>query len=224
MNLFVALVVAMISIVCIVIIWYVYNDRCVVVKRYALPYGIVEIVQQSCQEGLPHTWSPSIIRMTETDWESSRRDDILRHERVHLRQRQDPKTWRDFYRSAWGYEYTMSPPPGLPKHWIERLRPNPDTADGPWAIWRDRYVFFPTFRDATRSLRTALVQVWDNRTQQMVEPPPEWRQMFCHGGNCPHQYEHPHEISAEFLSSDASNSPAAQALRDSFLAAPAPAP
>lgn len=216
MNLFVVMGFVMISIICILIIWYLYNDRCVVLKRYTLPYATVEIVQPSCQEGLPHTWSPSIIRMTEHDWESSRRDDILRHERVHLRQKQEPNEWRDFYRAAWGYEYTTSPPPGIPKHWIERLRPNPDTADGPWAVWQGRYVFFPTFRDARRSLRTAVVQVWDNIKKQIVDPPNEWRQMFCDAGNCPHQYEHPHEIAAEYITHQ-TNSPAAQALHESLL-------
>ena len=216
MNLFVVLGFVMISIICILIIWYLYNDKCVVLKRYALPYGTVEIVTPSCQEGLPHTWSSRIIRMTDADWQSSRRDDILRHERVHLRQKQEPSVWRDFYRAAWGYEYTTLPPPGIPRHWIARLRPNPDTADGPWAVWKGRYVFFPTYRDARRSLRTAVVQVWDLLKKQIVDPPNEWRQMFCDAGNCPHQYEHPHEIAAEFITHQA-NSPAAQALNESLL-------
>jgi hypothetical protein len=154
--------------------------------------------------------------MTESDWNSSRRNDILRHERVHLRQRQEPIEWRNFYRSAWGYEYTKSPPPGIPQHWIMRLRPNPDTEDGPWAIWNGRYVFFPTFRDINRSLRTAVVQVWDMKKKQIVDIPAEWQQFFCEGGNCPYQYEHPHEIAAEFITHP-SNSPAAHALNNSIL-------
>jgi hypothetical protein len=155
--------------------------------------------------------------MTESDWTSSRRDDILRHERVHLRQRREPELWRDFYRAAWNYEFTTQPPPGIPEQWVKRLRPNPDTEDGPWAIWNHRYVFFPTFRDETRSLRTAVVQVWDQVKQQIVEPPSEWRRMFCDAGVCPHQYEHPHEIAAEYMT-HAAKSPAATALYQSLLA------
>jgi hypothetical protein len=205
-----------ICIALLVIIWYFYNDRCIVLKRFQLPYGTVEIVDPACQDGLPHTWSPSIIRMTEVDWNSSRRDDILRHERVHLRQRQEPAVWRNFYRSEWGYEITKTPPPGIPPHWLDRIRPNPDTADGLWAVWSGRYVFFPTFRDAKRSLRNATVQVWDLLKKQIVDPPSEWKQQFCDGGNCPHQYEHPHEIAAEYIT-HVSNSPAAQQLSQSLI-------
>jgi hypothetical protein len=205
-----------ISIFLLIIIWYLYNKNRHVLKRHITPYGIIEIVDSSCQDGLPHTWSETIIRMTEKDWNSSRRDEILRHERVHLRQRREPIAWRNFYRSAWGYEYTQSPPPGIPSHWLNRIRPNPDTEDGLWAIWQGRYVFFPVYRDAKKSLRNAIVQVWDIVKQKMVDPPAEWKQHFCDGGNCPHQYEHPHEIAAEFIT-DASNSPAAQQLADSLL-------
>jgi hypothetical protein len=204
------------SILLLVIIWYIYNDHCIVLKRYALPYGTVEIVDSSCQEGLPHTWSQSIIRMTETDWNSSRRDNILRHERVHLRQRLEPEEWRSFYRSQWGYECTKQPPPGIPPHWLERLRPNPDTADGPWAVWKGRYAFFPTYRDAKRSLRSTNVQVWDVLKKQIVDIPGSWKQHFCDGGNCPHQFEHPHEIAAEYITNNF-NSPAAQQLAESLL-------
>jgi hypothetical protein len=204
------------SIVLLIIIWYLYNDNCIVLKRYKMPYGTVEIVDSTCQDGLPHTWSSNIIRMTESDWKSSRRDAILRHERVHLRQRREPSAWREFYRSAWGYEYTQTPPPGIPIHWIERLRPNPDTEEGQWAVWKGRYVFFPTYRDAKRSLRSATVQVWDMLKRQIIDPPAEWKQHFCDGGDCPYQYEHPHEIAAEFITEE-SNSPAAQQLRDSIL-------
>jgi hypothetical protein len=205
-----------ISIVLLVIILYLYNDRCKVLKRYTMQYGTVEIVNSTCQEGLPHTWSPTLIRMTEADWNSSRRDSILRHERVHLRQRQEPAAWRNFYRSEWGYELTKTLPPGIPQHWLDRIRINPDTADGPWAVWSGRYVFFPTYRDAKRSLRNATVQVWDILEKQIVDPPAQWKQQFCDGGKCPYQFEHPHEIAAEFITHE-SNSPAAQQLAQSHL-------
>jgi hypothetical protein len=156
--------------------------------------------------------------MTESDWNSSRRDEILRHERVHLRQRIEPVAWRTFYRNEWGYELTKTPPPGIPAHWLERVRPNPDTADGLWAVWRGRYVFFPTYRDAKRSLRNANVQVWDMLKKQIVDLPTQWRQHFCDGGECPFQYEHPHEMAAEYITHAlASNSPAAQQLAQSSL-------
>jgi hypothetical protein len=199
-------------------IWKLYYDNCNVLKRYTLPYGIVEIVEPTYQDGLPHTRSATIIRMTDVDWNSDRRDDILRHERVHLRQRMDTKDWLTFYRSAWDYECTHQPPPGIPQHWLDRVRPNPDTADdGLWAVWRNRYVFFPTYRDAKRSLRNASVQVWDTKTHQITDPPAEWKQFFCDGGHCPHQYEHPHEIAAVYVNETSNNSPASQLLYSSLL-------
>lgn len=202
----------------IVIVYvYVYNDKCAVLQRYVLPYGTVEIVNPECQDGLPHTSSPTIIRMTASDWMSPRRDEILRHERVHLHQKQEPVAWRNFYRSVWGYELTNTPPPHIPSHWLDRIRPNPDTSDGPWAVWNGRYVFFPIYRDAKYSLRNATVQVWDIQEKQMVEPPPEWKQQFCNGdGDCPFQYEHPHEIAAEFIT-HSTHSLAAQQLLHSSL-------
>jgi len=217
MNIWIVSILILVILCILYFIWNLYTNNCHVLKRYNLPFGIVEIVDSNCQDGLPHTWSPSIIRMTESDWNSSRRDTILRHERVHLRQRQDPIEWNRFYRSAWGYECTKLPPPGIPQHWLDRVRPNPDTADALWAVWHGRYVFFPTYRDAKRSLRNASVQVWDIQKRQMVEPPAEWKQLFCDGGNCPVQYEHPHEISAEFITQTVNNSPAAQQLYNSLI-------
>jgi hypothetical protein len=217
MNIWILSITILIILCLIYYIWKLYTNNCHIQKRYKLPYATVEIVDPVCQDGLPHTWGPTTIRMTESDWNSTRRDTILRHERVHLRQRQDRHEWMAFYRSVWGYECTQQPPPGIPPHWLDRIRPNPDTADGLWAVWRGRYVFFPTYRDAKRSLRSATVQVWDIQKRQMVDPPAEWKQYFCDGGNCPIQYEHPHEIAAEYITHASNTSPAAQELYNSLL-------
>lgn len=204
-----------ILLVLFLIVWVYNKNSCRIIKRYTLPYGYVEIVDSQCQDGLPHTSSPYTIRMTEKDWNSSRRDTILLHEKVHLHQRQNPTVWRNFYERVWDYEFTRVPPPNIPSYWVERVRPNPDTEEGLWSVWRRRWVFFPTYGRGD-GLRDAITKVWDLQTQKMVDIPMEWKQFFCTGRICPYQNEHPHEISAEFIT-NTSQSPASQKLH-AFLA------
>jgi hypothetical protein len=164
--------------------------------------------------------------MTRRVWESDQRESILRHEHVHCDQKSDLARWRRFYAKAWGYECQKAPPASLPAKWLPLLRPNPDTADAPWAVWRDRWVFFPVSAgktaDGQLKLRDARVAIWDLKTQTMMyEPPAEWRTEFCEGPDgsvCPTQYEHPHELAAEFLTTRSSNAPAATKLFATYLA------
>jgi hypothetical protein len=175
------------------------TDECTVLQTIRSGDAHVEIVDDRCKEGLPHTTDPDTIRMTRAVWEGPRRDAVMTHERVHLAQRRTGEAWRDFYSRAWGYVCSRTPPGDIPADYVARLRPNPDTADTPWATWRDRYVFFPAFTvDGT--LQGAEVIVWDLENHRQVGIPEAWKAEFCGTGACPHQYEHPHEISAEWLS------------------------
>ena len=174
------------------------GDACVVlrVERDAETGAVIEIVDAACEEGLPHTTDARTIRMTEAVWASERRSNVLTHERVHLDQKAHERDWEAFYERAWEYTLSVTPPPSLVLS--HRLRPNPDTAAKPWALWRSRWLFFPEAVLGNR-LKDAPVRVWD--TQEAVEcaPPPEWNAFFCGSRGCPHQYEHPHEISAEMI-------------------------
>jgi hypothetical protein len=183
------------------------NDTCTILRRIPTENGTVEIIDETCQEGLSHTTDSETIRMTEASWNSKRRDEILVHERVHLDQKRYPAAWKDFYHRVWNYEISNNPPPEL----SDELRPNPDTAKEPWAIWRQRFVFFPVFEEQ-RSLRNAPVRIWDMFTKSYVDIPVEWKTEFCDKDGCPHQYEHPHELAAELLT-NSSQSKAASALR-----------
>jgi len=174
------------------------SDNCVVLERKILKGGeVLEIVDDGCQEGLPHTSGPNTIRMTKAVYSSSSRDEILTHERVHLDQKTRPDAWLQFCKSAWSYELTNQNP-GVPTEDYD-LRPNPDTNTNPYAIWRGRYVFFSAF-DTSRKLSSAPVIVWDLEERKTLSgPPPEWKAQFCTGnGKCPQQYEHPYEIAAEY--------------------------
>jgi hypothetical protein len=184
---------------------------CTVLERQVLPGGdILELVSDECQEGLPHTTGPTTIRMTRSIAESDRRDSILTHERIHLDQKRRPDAWAHFTKSAWSYALTSDKPTGLPASYA--LRPNPDTSANPYAVWRGRYVFFSAY-DSTRRLSSAPVIIYDlQEERELSGPPPEWKAHFCTAtGRCPHQYEHPYEIAAEYMT-HAMETPAAAQL------------
>jgi len=188
------------------------TSSCNVLRTETTEDGLVEIVTAGCSEGLPHTTDANTIRMTEDVWNSGRREEILRHERVHLSQKRRPDVWLSFYKDAWGYELFAVPPIRIPDS--HSLRPNPDTAAHPYALWRGRWLFFPTY-GPTRTLRDAPVRIWDIERSAFVPLPTEWRNEFCGSVGCPNQYEHPHELSAEILTLS-SDCPASKRLREFF--------
>ncbi len=191
--------------------WGSITDECSVLQTIDLGDVRVQIVDDTCKEGLPHTTDARTIRMTASIWgDPKRSDEIMTHERVHLRQKSALADWNKFYADAWGYKCVARAPADIPRELVARLRPNPDTADAPWAIWRDRWIFFPAFTE-NGTLRDAEVIVWDTEHHRQTQIPDNWRALFCGSGGCPHQYEHPHEISAEWLTAR-SDAPAAAQL------------
>lgn len=210
------LVVVIIGIIVGIIRLYRCTDDCLVLQTIRQDGFNVEIVDDACKEGLPHTTDSQTVRMIRSVWSGPRRDDVLAHERVHLAQKSHSgDAWRKFYDDAWGYKCFRDPPADVPAELAARLRPNPDTADSPWAVWRDRYLFFPAF-GSDQSLRGAEVIVWDLENHRQVPVPETWRDAFCGREGCPHQYEHPHEISAEWLSAAAAEKPTAPAAAQLF--------
>lgn len=177
---------------------------CTVLER--IPYvdgTTIDVVGDSCSEGLPHTIDRNTIIMPLSSWTSSHRESTLRHELVHIRQRRDASIWYTFYRDEWGYE-SVALPPELDSR---SIRPNPDTADSPFMLWRGKWLFLPIY-NADHTLRNADVRVYDIQNKSFTSIPPEWTAFFSasklgggHGTADLHQYEHPHEISAEFLTS-----------------------
>ena len=185
------------------LLWYnrsTQYDPCRVFQRIETENGTIEIVDERCQEGLPHTSDANTIRMTQARYNSPNLDTLLTHERIHLEQKRNPDRWRSFYKHVWGYDLLNQAPPSIPSSYTRRVRPNPDTADSPWAVWNNRYVFFPVFGEQG-TLRSATVCIWDLKEQTEVGIPEAWKSYFCDGERCPHQYEHPHELSAEYKAS-----------------------
>jgi len=170
------------------------KSDCAVLERIPYKDGTtITIVNDSCSEGLPHTTNAHTIIMPLGAWNSTRREETLRHELVHIRQRRDSALWFEFYRTEWNYE-----PIALPPELVSiQIRPNPDTADKPYMLWRNKWLFLPIYRE-DHSLKNAIVRVYDIHERRFTEVPPEWTAFFLPRL---HQIEHPHEISAELLTS-----------------------
>ena len=168
------------------------KSDCDVIERIPYKDGTtIHIVNDSCSEGLPHTMNANTIVMPLGAWNSTRREETLRHELVHIRQRRDSAAWFEFYRTEWNY-VPIALPPELA---AIQIRPNPDTADSPYMLWRGKWLFLPIYGE-DRSLKNAIVRVYDIQAHKFTEVPPEWTAFFLPRL---HQFEHPHEISAELL-------------------------
>jgi len=156
------------------------------------------VVPKTCEQGLPHTRAIDVIAMPE-NLPESRFAEILAHEKIHLLQRRMPESWAKFYRIRWDYDIYTEAPVGIPEDLKTMIRANPDTADHPWCCWRKRWWPVPVYRDITSlSLGRSIVKWWDQETGSVESNPPDtWTTFF---GEHIHQAEHPHEISAEYLS------------------------
>lgn len=156
------------------------------------------VVPDSCEQGLPHTRSIDVIAIPKS-YPKERLESTLEHEKIHLYQRAMPESWAKFYRIKWRYDIYTKPPAGIPNELVSMRRANPDTADAPWCCWMGKYWSVPVYENTYNlSLSKAHIKWWDQVTNIITRnPPDEWVTFF---GPDVHQSEHPHEISAEFLS------------------------
>ena len=154
-------------------------------------------VPNSCEQGLPHTRGIDVIAIPE-NYPKENLAPLMDHEYVHILQRLSPESWARFYRLKWFYNIYTAAPVGMPKELIALKRANPDTVNEPFACWKSRWWSVPVYISSSNlSLRKAQVKWWDQETGIVKsEPPEEWVVFF---GNIV-QSEHPHEISAEYLS------------------------
>jgi hypothetical protein len=179
------------------------------------------MMPRTCEEGLPHTRGIDVIALP-IDLPESHTPKILAHEKIHLLQRMNGASWKRFYRQKWFYEIYSQPPVGMPEELIERRRANPDTSDEPWCCWKNRWWPVAIYKRVDKpTLKGASIRWWDSKTTEVRQSAPEdWVAFF---GDDIHQNEHPHEISAEFLSGPLYNnglppnpSPAMTVLRQSW--------
>jgi hypothetical protein len=198
------------------------QNHCVINRSFEdteLPNMQIQLVNSSCESGLPHTSDANTIRLSESVWSSANRESTLKHERIHILQRRFPEAWNRFYREKWGYELFTEPPASFPVADLQRVRSNPDTAIKPWAVWQNRYWIAPLYKDVTApTLLGVNIHIWDSQEMNWVSKmPEEWRTFFCGDGKCPHQWEHPHEIAAELWTSDAFYTPAGHFLKEFII-------
>jgi hypothetical protein len=156
------------------------------------------IVPKTCEQGLPHTRSIDVVALP-ADYPTQRLPDLLEHERIHLLQRRMPDSWERFYRIIWDYDLYTKPPVGMPEYLIRLIRANPDTASKPWVCWRKRWWSVPVYLNENElSLSRAAIKWWDQEKNVVSKTAPDdWRTFFGLNIN---QGEHPHELTAEFLS------------------------
>ena len=153
--------------------------------------------------GLPHTRGKTGIALPVfLLWEPSEK--TLKHELVHLAQKQRQDAWWDFYRSSWNFrpatgEEFMS----IPERLRRRRRINPDTLQYPYTVWKDRYIALSLFmNELSPDLRFCKRGFWDlQRSQWTWEAPSGWEEMFGSGFND----EHPNEIAAHWIDGSAGN-------------------
>ena len=155
-------------------------------------------VKTTCEQGLPHTRGHDVIAIP-INFPKDHLPALMDHERVHLLQRRMPESWARFYRLKWDYRIYNSPPVGMPNNLIKLRRANPDTAIEPFACWKKRYWSVPVYLSTTNlSLKDAPIKWWDQELNTVSDSAPDTWAMFF--GSDIHQCEHPHELTAEYLS------------------------
>jgi hypothetical protein len=164
---------------------------------------LIWIVPDSCEQGLPHTRSVDVIAIPKS-YPKERLASTLEHELIHLYQRIMPDSWSKFYKLKWHYEIYNEPPVGMPVELTKMIRANPDTASAPWCCWMNIYWPVPVYISKSNlSLSKAPIKWWNQSNNTISDTAPEeWKHFFGYEIN---QNEHPHEISAEFLSGPIKN-------------------
>lgn len=168
------------------------------------------------EQGLPHTRPPNTIWFPEVALRSSTRkfNETFLHECIHLHQREHEDQWNRFYLEAWNF----APWTGkLPKSIEKNRRLNPDTIRVPFYIWRDEYIPVAVYsKPSDADLREVRLMFVKKDGSAASTTPPGWIEFF--GTQEPSVCEHPHEMSAYFLSDNQNpfDSLAAQRLRGHF--------
>ena len=193
-----------------------YGQNCRVTYTEAGPCDtVIQTVHPTCEAGMPHTRAGDRIILPDSI-QLPDREEILRHELVHILQRRHPDSWLAFYRRAWSFTFASAAPQGLPAEIQAARRSNPDTWDprsgGPWACWQHRWWPVPVYRNPENPrLRDADTVWWDSATGEVLrDPPAEWIAFF----GATSQDEHPHELAAVMLAGGITSSEAGRRLQN----------
>lgn len=177
------------------------GENCNPISRDFTKLGTIDtwiwVMPTNCENGMPHTRGIDIIAMPE-NYKKSDMAKTLEHEKIHLLQKRDPETWKEFYSKYWNYKIYPSPPRGMPKELIQMKRANPDTAIEPYNCWQNNWWAVPVYKSFDDlNFRGSPVLWWDQSNNEIFNnPPQEWVDFF---GSHVSQAEHPHEISAVYI-------------------------
>jgi hypothetical protein len=177
------------------------NANCKPIKKEYKKLGEMNswiwTMNDSCENGLPHTRANDIIALPEKLSEREL-NKIIEHEKIHLQQRRYPTIWKEFYKKYWDYEIYKLPPIAIPSELTEMIRANPDTNDAPYACWKNKWWSIPIYKSHNDlKFINCIVKWWNQETNEIFNnPPDEWVSFF--GFNVS-QSEHPHEISAVYI-------------------------
>ncbi len=178
------------------------------------PSGQVIWMDQSADQGLPHTRPPYYICISRT-FPTADLANTLLHERVHLSQRANKSAWDKLLEELWGFKPWVG---SIPSDIESRRRINPDLLWAPLYVWKDQYVPLALFQSTTQPDLQEIDLVWWDVKSRILhrEAPPGWTGFF---GNVP-AGEHPFEISAYLIAANPSQNKAYQALKPRLVELP----
>jgi hypothetical protein len=172
--------------------------------KFDLPLeGPIQVVYLDSRSdaGLPHTRGKKGVAMPVfLLWHPSEK--TMRHELVHLSQKQFKPRWYNWYSQHWDFRPAEEKEfMSIPLKWRARRRINPDTLGTPYFIWKDRYIPLSVFISEEKpDLRFCKRGFWDVKMLQWTwEEPPDWVKTFGSGFND----EHPNEIAAHWIDGSA---------------------
>jgi len=148
------------------------------------------IMAPSAEGGMPHTRAPNIICIP-AYFPESKLHETLKHELVHISQRQNPEVWR---KRGLAEGWTPILEADLPSEWVQRCRLNPDTYDARFWAWEGRHVPLPLFvREDKPELRDIQVRWWDMKEGRLNSQAPTTF-VRKYGNVAASSAEHPYEL------------------------------
>ena len=174
--------------------WHDQTDAAIIENDYRLYKKNVKVVilNPSADGGMPHTRPSNIICLPAYCRDSPQTlKETIRHELVHIDQRQNPDVWRErLLEEGWLPDSSRY----VPEELTDRCRLNPDTLQCRFPAWEGRYIPLPLFeREDKPDLRQIVVRWWDTEGERLrVDPPVSYIRKY--GNKSISSMEHPYEL------------------------------
>jgi hypothetical protein len=158
------------------------------------------IMNPSADGGMPHTRAGGLICIP-AYWPRASLEETIRHELVHVHQKQYPDVWREkLIEDGWGLVSEVDAKKEIPEDTLRRCRLNPDTLDARFAAWAGRWIPLPLFeREDKPNLKEIQVRWWDRQEQRLLLSPPTSFTQKYGSGKSNAQLEHPFELYAYLI-------------------------